>query len=990
MLGHRLRTLARSIDDARASELARRWLSGPWEGEAPRAEADALGELVATAYPAYAHWVETHRGALVDLVREGWRAARDRGSLLARALEAVGDPAVADDVGPRLRRFVASERLRIAVRELLPPALGGADIEVTAREISDLAEVALEIAVAEARAHVAARCGEPRASSGEPSAFVVIGMGKLGGRELNAGSDVDIIFFYDTDDGESSPPGGGEPLTLHEHWSRVARRVTATVDEATEDGLVWRVDLRLRPEGSSGPIANSLPAAERYYETFGRLWERAALLRARPVAGDLAFGAALLAELSPFVYQRNVDPQIAGEMIRLVDRARIELCRDPALDVKLGPGGIRAAEFFVQSLQLIWGGREPRLRATGTLDALRRLRAHGLVTDREARELADAWALLRRVEHRIQWSTGVQTHDLPLPGPDRDRMARSLGYATVGEFERDLGRARERAASLFASLAPAAVALAHARAAKWEPLLVALELPVEQGWVEAVQSAFGPASDLARDLRALARRPDDLLGGSTRERLPDLAATLLDALVDAADPEQAARLLRQRFARLSDPGLYVRPLGEEPRALRRLVAVLGASAFLGQAIADRPDLSDDVLFSRGAPSLEAVRAEVAREVASAREAVGSEEDPTEEFVGALRRGAARITIEVGLADLAGEIGTREATHRLSALADAVLEHATRHALGTDGPVRGLALLAVGKLGGRDIGYGSDLDVLFVFDPSAAPEGVDPYEYFVRRAQRVIRLVSSPHADGPGYELDTRLRPSGSHGLLVTSLDAFARYHHVGVRDDPGDELAVDASGAPWERQALIRARFAAGDEALGAAASEVAHVAAYERGAPPPAELHRLRMRLEKELGRERRGRHDLKLGRGGLADVEFAVQFLQMREGADPRVRTTETDLAIDALAAVGHLRADLAATLRDGYRFLRRLEQRIRIVHGSSSSLLEENAPGLTQLARRMGLRDGPRGTATEELVDRYRTVTESVRRAYLDVIGIDEEQG
>jgi glutamate-ammonia-ligase adenylyltransferase len=274
----------------------------------------------------------------------------------------------------------------------------------------------------------------------------------------------------------------------------------------------------------------------------------------------------------------------------------------------------------------------------------------------------------------------------------------------------------------------------------------------------------------------------------------------------------------------------------------------------------------------------------------------------------------------------------------------------------------------------------------VFDAGLAPDNADAHAYFAKRAQRVIRLVGAAHAEGLGYELDTRLRPSGSHGLLVTSLEAFARYHGLDLPGHaPGDAVpSAQQSGAPWERQALIRARFAAGDVALGEAFLRLAHVAAYERGAPPKADLHRLRMRMEHELGREKPGRHDLKVGHGGLCDIEFAVQYLQMEAGRDARVRTTETPLAITTLASLGLLRADLAETFDEGYRFLRRLEQRIRVVHGSSSSLLDERAEGLLPLARRMGLRDTPRNTAIEDLVARYRDVTERVRRAYLEVIG------
>ncbi len=976
-----LLALARSIDPDRAPALEARYAS--WGGE--YAGAAALATVVVAAFPAFAQLADAQPSMFTELDREGWRAPRTRERLLSSIAARAGDLADGDGTRSALRLAVQYEKLRIATRELLPRALDGADVDTTAAEIAALAEASVEVALAEAVHYASGRWGPPKAVSGAPSTFVVIGMGKLGGQELNAGSDIDVLYLYDTDEGTATPPNGGDPITLHEYWSHVARRLTANLDASTPEGTVWRVDLRLRPEGSQGPIANSLPAAERYYETFGRLWERAAMIRARPVAGDLALGRAALDELSPFIYTRHVDPLLAPELIKLADRARTELSDDPERDLKLGPGGIREAELFVQTLQLIWGGQEPRVRATGTRHALKRLRGRGLVTDREERAVESAYILFRRLEHRIQWATGLQTHSLPTDPADWRRLARSLGYATERDLAKEIDDARSEVRSRLSSLLPPGVAH-KAEPSRFAEVIHRLEEGEPKALDEAIVRAFGPAAtaELCRDLRQLARRPDDLLGSMTRERFPQMCASFLDALVDAADPEQAARYFRTWLGRLGAPGVYVKPLGEDLRALRRLVGAFGASAFIGNAIANRPELGESVAFARRIPNAELAADEVEREVAEVDLFAASKGDP-DAFVGALRRAKARMTVEVALADLAGEIGTREATLTLSALADATLEQATRFALGSAGPVRGLAVVAMGKLGGNEIGYGSDLDVIFVFDPAVGPSGVDPHAHFAKYAQRVIRLLSAAHPEGPGYELDTRLRPSGSHGLLVTSLEAFARYHDVDLagHGSPGEVPSVQQSGAAWERQALVRARFAAGDTGLGAAVMKVAHVAAYERGAPSKADVLHVRMRMERELGHERPGRHDLKVGRGGLTDIEFAVQYLQMLHGNDPRVRTTETPLAITTLADLGRLGADVAETFRDGYQFLRRLEQRIRIVHGSSSSLLDEKAEGLLPLARRMGMRDTPRATAIEELIARYRDVTEAVRRAYLEVM-------
>ncbi|MGK4006590.1 bifunctional [glutamate--ammonia ligase]-adenylyl-L-tyrosine phosphorylase/[glutamate--ammonia-ligase] adenylyltransferase [Sorangium sp. So ce1036] len=1042
----RLLEIARAIDEQRVEERAAR-LSPRLP---PGSMAFAVAALLTAAYPAIGAIIEANPEIAERLAAEGHLAARDRATYLSRIHARVGDVSDSARVRRELRRVARDERIRIALRELLPPSVGGADIDVTARELTALAEATIEVALAEAVAAVTARFGEPRTAAGARSKFVVLGMGKLGGEELNAGSDVDLIYLYDTDEGHVDPSSDrAASITLHDFWARVARRLTSTLEEVTEDGFVWRVDLRLRPEGRSGPLVNSLAAAERYYEAFGRLWERAALLRARAIAGDLDFGAEALGVLGPFVWRRQVDPQIAVDMIELVERARTELSHDPSRDLKLGPGGIREAEFFVQSLQLVWGGREPRARAQGMLDGLRRLRTLGYVTDREGRELVEGYLALRRAEHAVQSATGLQTHLLPDGELELERLARTLRFKDAAAFLADTERRRGRIKARLMSLLPKG----STRPSRWIEVMAALDRGDRDAFAEALAkhavlvlgspgaepeaAAGAPAAagaaagelmadeltadelaadelaspggappeqaaratltarfrDVADDLFELSRHPDGLLGARSREASSTLAETLLAAVVDAADPEQAARFLRRCFSRIKHSAVYAHMLGDDPRALRRLVEALGSSAFIGDAMVRYPELVDVVLFARGAPGPHLIRHTIEESLSEA----SPDDDPEEALMAALRRAKARVTIEVGLGDLGGEVGTREATLALSDLADASLEAATRFALGTPPgePVRGLAVIAMGKLGGREIGYGSDLDVFFLFDPACAPSDErgpvsDPGTYYARRARQIIRLISMSHAAGPGYELDTRLRPSGSQGLLVTSLDAFARYH--GIRQ-AGEPVAAStepeppsgprpARAAVWERLALIRARAAAGDPALGAEAIAIAHDAAYlqaddfDRIAE---EIHRLRLRMEHELSHERRGRRDFKLGRGGLADIEFAVQLLQMRHGADPRVRTTETLAAIDALASAGYLSAQHAETFRDGHAFLRKLEQRIRIVHADASQLLEENAPGVPLLARRMGIRGRTAAEAARELLARYGEITRRVRRAY-----------
>ena len=864
-------------------------------------EAIDFATAISCAYPAYARPLESRWDDVVAVTRAGTKTARDARAYRRVVATHVVDPKDLVSVRHGLRVFARRAKLRIAARELMPH---GSDVDVTAREISDLADVCIQVALTEALTWADARMGTPETSQGERCPFVVIGMGKLGGRELNPGSDVDLMLFYETDEGAVVNAGRATELTLHEYFAKVAQRMTATLDDVTEDGIVFRVDLRLRPEGSRGPLVNALPAAERYYETWGRTWERAALSRARPCAGDLAFGKRLLEALGPFVWRRSVDPKIAREMAALVAQARDESKGDVERDLKIGRGGIREAEFFVQSLQLIWGGREPSLRSPGTFDALRRLRARGFVTEREAREVTDAYVALRRLEHRVQFATGLQTHALPPPGELLETIARSLGFTGSRALEADVDRVRagvmDRLRSLTAYDEDASAGPGSANPSSISQLLTRLDArdePAVLAWLTESWGA-GASPDLARHLMSLARRPDFPLGAKSRDAFPDLAPVLLGALSDAADPEQAARLLSTFFARVPTPSVYARVLAGDPWAARRMATLFGASAFLGEAVAYHPELADGVLFSRGVP--DPVRARAAVEIELATLSTDDARDP-DAFVGALRRAKGQVSMEVGLADLAGEMEMRDCTLTLSALADTILEKAAAFAQAErGGDAGGLAVIAMGKLGGKEIGYGSDLDLFFVYREAANGGDDDRVERFVRQAQRVLRLLSAPHGEGPGLRARYALRPSGHHGS--SSCRARRSPATTGSAADRSERQAED-----WERQALIKARFVAGDGNLGEELMALAHRAAYEGGAPSAERMHNIRLRMERELGAERRGegraRYDLKLGYGGLVDVEFAVQWLQMKHGEDSRVRTTDTELALSALEACGYL---------------------------------------------------------------------------------------
>ena len=854
--------------------------------------------------------------------------------------------------------------LRIALREVLRLA----DVDRTSAEMAELASGCIEHALGVARASVEERHGLARTSDGRTMPLTCLGMGKLGGRELNLGSDVDLCFFYETDEGSVDDAS----LVVHEHTARIVSRASKLLSDVTEDGFCFRVDLRLRPEGSRGALTNSLASAERYYETFGRTWERAALLRARAVAGDLALGRELLSALMPFVYRRRVDPGIAREMHDMVERARRELKAEER-DVKLGRGGIREAEFFVQTLCLVWGGVVTALRVPGTMDALAQLEAAALVSAREARTLAESWALLRRVEHRVHAWTGYQTHRVPEGGEEKQRFARSLGYDDTAGLDVALGRARTRVAELFDSLLvdrsrerPRSADLCDRIAEGASDVEIAGAI---RGVLEIAPEGEG-AIEVAHHLKRLARFPESPLGPLTRERHPALGPRVIDEIAEAADPLEALRSSADFFARLRgfDLGVFER----EPRLLRRMIGLFGASPVLSRALVGHPD--EIALLVLAEPIDE--RAIVLEHVTLSGAIDGID---SEETVHRLRRIRREVTLRIGLALISTEIALPRATELLSMLAErqvalaarvASIECEARHGAPANGA--SLGVLALGKLGSRELGFGGDLDLVFVFDEDGETEGpsaVTHSEHFTRAAQRTMRLLAQPDAEGPGWAMDTRLRPSGSQGTLVVSLAAFERHHGAG-----SDE---------WERQALTRARPIVGSDALRARVqTTIDRVLGSERPTDR-ARIAELRGRSQRELAGEAPHRYHVKLGYGAMLDIELLVQLAQIEARLIAEPRTTLTRIA--ELHRLGQLDRDAAEVLERAWIFFRSVEQSLRLLTDQGEPLLRPRSRSGEHVARRLGLRARDGRAETDVLEATYRKHAERVRAVFDVRVGI-----
>lgn len=928
---------------------------------APHADAGArelAGALGAHA-PSLFGWVLADPSLLDDVRRRPLDRTDE-----AAALAAIFAPVAALDDGPELLSALRRARHRAMVRIALREVLGLADVDRTSGELATLASVALDAALSACRRSAELRHGAAVDEQGRSIPLVALGMGKLGGGELNLGSDIDLIFFYETDDAEVRHVGAnvGAPaseLSVHELFARVVRRTHRALAEVTEDGFVFRVDLRLRPEGSRGPLANSLASAERYYESFGRPWERAALLRARPVAGDRAFGDRVLEALRPFIWRRSVDPSIALEMRAMVERSRRELHAGDD-DVKLGRGGIREAEFFVQTLQLVWGGRHPTLRVSGTIEALRRLRTLGYVSHGDADALEAAWALLRRVEHRIHMVAGYQTHALPAA---REDLARSLGFAGAEAFDRALARERAVVARLFDSLVE--------EGSRGESQCAGLVEVANDVSVDELAERLGdvlPVADpdeAVTHLQRLARAPESPFGALGRARRPGFAASLLSEVRLAPDPLLALRYLTDLFLR-GGPG-YDGMLDREPRLARRLVGLFGRSPMLAELLVGHPESLGEVFAGASAPT--------DAEILAAHDALPEAPEEGEAFVAGLRRVRREQLVRVGLAFVGNELGSRDVQRRLSTLASTQVTRAFRMAMRETEMRFGaassaMAVVGMGKLGGGELGFTSDLDLVFLYGTDGETTGGRSHvEAFTRVAQRTLRLLSQLDAEGPGYEIDTRLRPSGSHGLLVVSRSAFERYH------------AGSAEG--WERQALVRARvIAASDARFVEEVDELLDRTAYVGGAPAPERIVELRGRMQRELAGEKAHRYHPKLGYGGLVDIELATQWLQLRHGDDPRVHRRHTLDALDALAP--HVGGALTEAWRDGYRFFRAVEQAVALLDSSGDGTLAFGGPRAAAVARALGVRERDGRSASESLRSAWERRAEEVRGYFERCLG------
>ncbi|HET9043113.1 MAG TPA: bifunctional [glutamate--ammonia ligase]-adenylyl-L-tyrosine phosphorylase/[glutamate--ammonia-ligase] adenylyltransferase [Burkholderiales bacterium] len=853
-----------------------------------------FAQRLLAARPPFAEEVDAARAA-------GWTAADMRAFLAAR--EAL-DPAA---LGAALRELRARVMLRTAARDLA----GLAPLAEVTGAMSDLAEVALAAALAAHRTRMDAEHGAPTGGPGAQD-LLVVGMGKLGGRELNVSSDIDLVFVY-PDEGETA-----HGLSNHEFFVKLGQRVIRTLADVTPDGQVFRVDMRLRPWGDAGPLAASFDALEQYFVAQGREWERYAWIKARVVAGgDERMRAELAKIAQPFVFRKYLDFGTIDAVRKLHAQIRQEVARrDLAGDVKLGPGGIREIEFIAQGFQLIRGGRDPGLRARATLEVLAALGARRQLAEPAVAELSAAYVFLRRLEHRLQYLDDAQTHALPESPDDRQLVAESMGAPDWTAFARELDGHRAAVTRHFDSVFAAADET-NASAPVWQGTLegdAAERDLAARGYVE-------PRETLARirALRTSARYQQ--LPESSRDRLDLLVPRFIEACAQGQSaaapgervaPDVALRRTLDFVEAISRRASYLALLAEQPSALAKVAGILAASSWAAEYLTRHPILLDELLDARvlgEAPDWSEFATTLRREMAA-------HDGDVERQMDAMREIHHAWVFRLLMQDLAGLLTVERLGDHLSLAADLVLavtiEVCWRLVRARHTEIPRFAVIGYGKLGGKELGYASDLDIVFVYD--------DPHEAaaenYARLAQRMNSWLSSRTPAGTLFETDLALRPSGGAGLLVSSMSAFKRYQLE--------------SAWLWEHQALTRARFCAGDAAIGAVFDALRRdlLQASRDPAQLGAEVLTMRQKML-DAHPNRSDLFDLKHDRGGMVDIEFIVQHLVLAHSREHYELTGNLgNIALLHMAgALGLVPAGLAQHVADAYRDYRRLQHRLRL---------------------------------------------------------------
>jgi glutamate-ammonia-ligase adenylyltransferase len=826
-------------------------------------------------------------------------------------------PLTEDNFKPALRRLKQRAMARIASRDLA----GRADLAEVVESMTLVADAAVAAALEVTETALVARYGLPRNAAGERQRLIVIGMGKLGGRELNVSSDIDLIFVY-PEDGDTD---GGRSISNFEFFTRLGRSLINALAEITGDGQVFRVDMRLRPNGDSGPLACSFDMLENYFCTQGREWERYAWIKARPLTGER--WPELEKIRSAFVFRKYLDFGAINAMRDLHAQIRREVARkDMANNIKLGPGGIREIEFIAQVFQLIRGGRDPALQVKPTLEVLKRLVDRGQLELEDVVALSGAYRFLRRLEHRLQYLDDAQTHALPDNPDDQQKVALAMGCANYEALLMELDDQRQTVARHFEEIFAAPNERNQA---------------LEQVWISSGDGGHG--EELVRlGFRAtasLCARLGAIRGGLRYQQMGEQAKARFDALVPRViqaaaampNPDETLSRMLDLLEAIGRRAAYLALLLQYPQALEQVAKIAGASSWAADYLLRHPILLDELLDQRilqMAPDWPGFRQQLA-------EQTDALEPDTEQQMDALREAHHAQVFRLVSQDIAGLLTVEKLSDHLSELADILvgrtIELAWRKLLTKHREQPAFAVIGYGKLGGKELGYASDLDLVYLFDdPDPDAAGV-----YAKLGTRLNTWLSTRTAAGILFETDLRLRPNGDAGLVVSSLEAFRKYQ-------------LEKAWV-WEHQALTRARFVAGDPAIGASFEKIRCEILCQRRdrIKLRTEVLAMRQKMHENLGTKGASDlFDLKHDFGGLVDVEFIVQYLILAQACDfPQLTGNLGNIALLRIAAAcGLIPADRAEAARDAYREYRRL-QHLRRLNNLDSRV--EAAPHAARIA-------------------------------------------
>ena len=773
-----------------------------------------------------------------------------------------------------LMQWLRRERTRECVRLSWRDIAGWADLDEVMTTMSELADSCVDLALRSLYRSHCQRFGTPLSKThGDRVGMIVLGLGKLGGRELNFSSDIDLIFAY-TEQGETD---GSKSISNHEFFLKLARALIKVLDQTTEDGIVFRVDMRLRPNGESGPLALSFDAMEQYYQTHGRDWERYALIKARNIAGDKQTGAELLTKLHPFVYRRYLDYGAFEAVRSMKEMINRELRRKGVKNnIKLGQGGIREIEFIAQSFQLIRGGREPKLQCNRLLPVLEHLSRDGLITAEATAELISSYRFLRTLEHHLQMIRDQQTHRVPEGAMDRKRLLLASDADHWDDLE---NRVSATCAAVHRHFDQIFVPTREERSKPDE---------IEGLWLGLLDSPIAHqtlAENGYRDTGAVINRLRALRGSRVyhahssegRERLDRLMPMFIREAGQSPDPDDTLHRLIQFIEGVGRRSVYLVLLIENPLALSQLVKLIGASAWVSSWIRQHPLLLDELL--------DPITADVVTSPHYIKEELDHrlshlDVDDLEVQMDVLREVCHGQNLRVAAADVSGLIDWAEVGRRLSLVAEITLTRAIDLCIeglsqtvghpGVEGGTQAtLAVVAYGKLGSRELGYNSDLDIVFLHHGAPAngmtqggSRSIDNEQYYSRLVQRIVHAVTTRTAAGVLYELDMRLRPSGRSGPVITSLDGYHNYQL--------------SHAWTWEHQALVRARMIIGPDSLCSRFEEIRRDVLCQQRDPAKlkVDIKEMRAKMLDAHDSSDQDQFDLKHGAGGIVDIEFIVQY--------------------------------------------------------------------------------------------------------------------